>query len=148
MHIAHCDRSRDKSISKVESHVNSDGVIVRGLDRSNTEVCVQCAIGTKNPETTVAIEFRVEFSTIYGLAKHWLTCREVMSTCTLAAWCGQDCMVWTALHGVDSTALCISSSEFPLPGMTMTRRPMVPHSLISADSFLALFVCRFISAWF
>ena len=35
---AHCDHSRDKSISKVESHVNSDGVIMCDLHRSNTEI--------------------------------------------------------------------------------------------------------------
>ena len=50
MHIAHCDHSRDKSIGAVESHVNSDGVILRDLCRSNTEITW---IGTKNPETTV-----------------------------------------------------------------------------------------------
>ena len=57
MRIAHCDHSRDKSISMVESHVNSDDVIMRDLRRSNTEIMcdrsVQCAIGTKNPEKTV-----------------------------------------------------------------------------------------------
>ena len=36
MHIAHCDLSRDKSIGTMESHVNSDGVIIRDLRRSNT----------------------------------------------------------------------------------------------------------------
>ena len=38
MHIAHCDHSRDKSIGTVESHVNSDGVIMRDLCRSNAEI--------------------------------------------------------------------------------------------------------------
>ena len=60
--IAHCtrDHSRDKSTGMVESHVNSDGIIMHQpqpfyywnhvSDRS-----VQCAIGTKIPEMTVLV---------------------------------------------------------------------------------------------
>ena len=55
--IAHCTLKHDYSIGRLESHVNSNGIIIRETLLFEyfchvSDCSVQCAVGTRNHEIT------------------------------------------------------------------------------------------------